>query len=230
MRMPPLPAEQIASAIDHTLLDTGCGPDAIEALCDQAAVHGFAAVCVYPWWAGLARARLAGAAAVCTVVSFPHGLDRTEAKCDAAGAAIAAGADEVDVVMAWAALRAGDDAAVADDLSAVVESVRRERPDAVVKVIVESAQLTAGELGRACAAVAASGADLAKTGTGTAGACTVEAVAAMRRALPERVAIKASGGIRTAAAASAMLEAGAVRIGTSSGVAILGELEAHAVA
>src|SRR5436190_1753637 len=150
MWMPPLPAEQIASAIDHTLLDTGCGPDAIEALCDQAAVHGFAAVCVYPWWAGLARARLAGAAAVCTVVSFPHGLDRTEAKCDAAGAAIAEG--------------------------------------------------------------------------------TVEAVAAMRRALPERVAIKASGGIRTAAAASAMLEAGAVRIGTSSGVAILGELEAHAVA
>src|SRR6476646_9387479 len=141
MQMPPLPAEQIASSIDHTLLDTGCGPDAIEALCDQAAAHGLAAVCVYPWWTGLAWARLAGGAAV-----------------------------------------------------------------------------------------DASGADFAKTGTGTAGPCTIEAVAAMRRALPQRVAIKASGGIRTAAVASAMLEAGAVRIGTSSGVAIIGELEAHAVA
>src|SRR5262245_26858555 len=221
MRMPPLPAEQIASAIDHTLLDTAGGRDAIETLCDQAAAHRFAAVCVYPWWVAAARARLAGAAAVCTVVSFPHGLDVTPAKCDAARAAIAAGADEVDLVMAWPALRAGADAEVAADLSAVVESARRERADAVVKVIVEAAQLTAAELVRACAAVEASGADFAKTGTGTAGPCTVDAVAAMRRALPARVAIKASGGIRTAAAASAMLEAGAARIGTSRGVSVL---------
>jgi deoxyribose-phosphate aldolase len=228
--MPPLSAEQIASAIDHTLLDSAAGAGAVEALCDQAAVNGFVAVCVYPWWLAAARARLSGGAAVCTVVSFPHGLDGTAAKCDAARAAIADGADEIDVVMAWATIRGGTDGDAAADLAAVVEAARRERPDVVVKAIVESAQLDADELGRACAAVAASGVDFAKTCTGVAGPCTVDAVAAMRRALPSRVAIKASGGIRTAAAARAMLAAGATRIGTSSGLSIVGELEAHAVA
>lgn len=228
--MPPFAVEQIARTVDHTLLDPAAGSHAIAALCGEAAAHGFAAVCVYPWWVPLARRELDGAAAVCTVVAFPHGLDGSRAKCQSARAAIAAGADEIDVVMAYAALRDGDDAAATADLAAVVEAARAERPDVVVKAIVESAALTGPQLLRACAAVASAGADFAKTSTGLAGPATVEVVAAMRRALPDRVDVKASGGIRDAAAARAMLEAGAGRIGTSSACTIVAELEAHAVA
>jgi deoxyribose-phosphate aldolase len=228
--MPPSPAEHVARAVDHTLLDPGAGEASVVATCRETAEHGFAAVCIYPWWVSRARDELAGAAAVCTVVGFPHGLERTRVKCDAARAAIAAGADEIDVVMAYAELRGGDVAAAGGDLSAVVDAARAERPDVVVKAIIESAQLDETQIGVACRLVAESGADYAKTSTGTAGGATVAAVSLMRSLLPAQVAIKASGGIRTAGAAIAMIEAGASRLGTSSGVAIVTELEAHAVA
>src|SRR6478672_6759149 len=101
-RMPPLAVEHVARAVDHTLLDPGAGDAPLIALCREADEHGFAAVCVYPWWVARARALLHRGAAVCTVVSFPHGLDATAAKCEAARVAIAAGADEIDVVIAHA--------------------------------------------------------------------------------------------------------------------------------
>ncbi|HEY0388527.1 MAG TPA: deoxyribose-phosphate aldolase [Gaiellales bacterium] len=227
--MPPSSAEQLARAIDHTLLDPGAGKDTVRSLCREAAERRFAAVCVYPWWVPMARAELDGAAAVCTVVAL-HGLDSTRAKCGAARAAIAGGADEVDVVLAYAALRGGDAAAAGRDIAEVVAAARAERGDAVVRVIVEAGELTADQLAAACRLVAESGADFAKTSTGTRGGATVEAVSFMRRALPGEVAVKASGGIRTLAAAQALLAAGATRLGTSSGVGILDELEAHAVA
>jgi len=81
--MPPLAVEHVARAVDHTLLDPGAGAASLTALCQEADEHGFAAVCVYPWWVPRARALLQGDAAVCTVVSFPHGLDATAAKCEA---------------------------------------------------------------------------------------------------------------------------------------------------
>ena len=187
-------------------------------------------MCVYPWWVPRARALLQGDAAVCTVVSFPHGLDATAAKCEAARAAIAAGADEIDVVTAYAALFDGDPKAVGDDLSAVVDAARAERGDAVVKAIIESARLSDDEIVLACGLVAAAGADFAKTSTGHAGGATVPAVSLMRASLPPSVAVKASGGIRTAACALDMLDAGATRIGTSNALSIIAELEAHALA
>lgn len=200
------------------------------ALCAEAVEYGFAAVCIYPWWLTRARAELTGEVALCTVVAFPHGLETTVAKCDAVRAAIAAGADEIDVVMAYAALREGDEAGAGDDLAAVVATARAERSDVIVKAIIESAQLSDAQIRVACRLVAASGADFAKTSTGTAGGATVEAVSLIRSLLPAGVAVKASGGIRTAAAARAMLDAGAERLGTSSGVSIMTELGAHAVA
>jgi deoxyribose-phosphate aldolase len=228
--MPPSSAEHLARAIDQTLLDPGAGEDPVRSLCREAAERRFAAACVLPWWVPLAQAELDGAAAVCTVVAFPHGLDATPAKCDASRAAIAAGADELDVVLAYAALRDGDESAAGRDIDAVVAAARAERPDVVVKVIVEAGELTEDQLVTACRLVEGSGADFAKTSTGTRGGATVEAVAVMRRTLPGAVGVKAAGGIRTLAAAQALLAAGATRLGTSSGVAIIDELEAHAVA
>jgi deoxyribose-phosphate aldolase len=227
--MPPVPIEQFARAVDHTLLDPGAGEVAVAKVCAEADQHGFATVCVFPWWVPLARSRVSSSA-VCTVVSFPHGLDTTRAKCEAARAAVDAGADEVDVVMAWAAMRDGDEGRAGSDVAAVVDAVRRERGDVLVKVIIESSQLTDAEIVSACRIVAAGGADFAKTSTGTTGGATPGAVRLMRRSLPESVRIKASGGIGTASAVVEMLEAGADRIGTSAAVAILDELGANAVA
>lgn len=219
----------VASLIDHTLLDPAATGGDIDRLCDEAAAHGFAAACVLPWWVPRAAARLDGGGATCTVVSFPHGLDLPAAKADAARRALAAGADELDVVLAWGALGA-DEAAVARDAVAVVDAARGERADAVVKLIVETTRLDEDQLAAACRVVAASGADFAKTSTGAHGGATPAAVAALRAALPGHVAIKASGGIRAGSAAAALVRAGADRLGTSAGPAIVEELEAHAVA
>ena len=228
--MPPLAVEHVARAVDHTLLDPGAGDASLTALCREADEYGFAAVCVYPWWVRRARELLRGDAAVCTVLSFPHGLDATAAKREAARAAIAAGADEIDVVIACAALRDGDTKAAGDDLSDVVDAARAERGDVVVKAIIESAQLSDDEIVLACGLVAAAGADFAKTSTGHAGGATVRAVSLMRASLPPTVAVKASGGIRTAGCALDMLDAGATRIGTSNALSIIAELETHALA
>lgn len=222
--MPQPAIERVASVIDHTLLDASVGAGAIDAVCEEASRYGFAAVCVHGRWVARCAGRTGGAA-VAAVVSFPHGLDATAAKADAGRRAVADGADELDVVIAYALLDE-DPAAVTRDLEAVVSAA----PEAAVKAIVEAPVLTAAQLERACRAVAESGAAYGKTGTGTQGPATVEQVAAMRRHLPERVRIKASGGIRTAAAAVALLEAGADRLGTSSGVAIMQQLDVHAVA
>lgn len=224
-----MPVEQFARAVDHTLLDPGAGEASVARLCAEAEQHGFAAVCVFPWWVEVARAQVADVA-VCTVISFPHGLDTTRGKCEAARAAVSAGADEIDVVMAWGELCQGDELVAGRDITAVVDAVHEQRSDALVKVIIESAQLSDAQIRWACGLVAASGAEFAKTSTGVGGGATPAAVELMRQSLPARVAIKASGGIRTAADATAMLEAGATRLGTSSAVAILDELEANALA
>jgi deoxyribose-phosphate aldolase len=220
--MPPPAIERVASVIDHTLLDASAGAGAIDEVCDEASRLGFAAVCVHGRWV----ARCAGRGArVAAVVSFPHGLDATGTKVDAARRAVDDGAAELDVVIAYALLDE-DPAAVTRDLEAVVSAV----PDATVKAIVEAPVLSPAQLRQACEAVAQAGAAYAKTGTGTRGPATVEQVTAMRGHLPADVRIKASGGIRTAEAAVALLDAGAVRLGTSSGIAIMQQLDVHAVA
>ena len=219
--MPPPAIERVASVIDHTLLDASAGTAAIDELCDEASRYGFACVCVHGRWV----ARCAARARVAAVISFPHGLDATGTKVDAARRAVADGAAELDVVIAYALLDE-DPAAVAHDLEAVVTAV----PDTTVKAIVEAPVLSPSQLTRACRAVADAGAAYAKTGTGTRGPATVEQVAAMRDLLPAHVRIKASGGIRTADAAAALIDAGADRLGTSSGVEIMQQLDVHAVA
>jgi deoxyribose-phosphate aldolase len=229
--MPPLASATFARAVDHTLLDAAAPAAAIDALCDEAAANRFAAVCVFPWWAERCAERLVDTdVAVATVISFPHGLDVTQDKCDAARSAIAAGARELDVVLAWGPLLDGQEDAVREDMIAFVATAHDEHADAIVKVIVEATELDPESLQAACRVVEASGAGFAKTSTGLRGGARVQDVSAMRTALPASVQIKASGGIRDAQSAAALLEAGASRLGTSSAIAILQQLERDAVA
>ena len=210
---------ELAKYIDHTLLKAEAGPADIERLCAEAAEHGFAAVCINPVYVPLAAELLGGSeVAVATVVGFPLGANSAESKVREAALAVKRGAGEIDMVMAVGLFKAGDDAAVAAEISGVVR-VSAGRP---VKVILETSLLDEKEIARASVLAADAGAAFVKssTGFGSRGA-TVEDVRIMKAAVGERCLIKASGGIRTRADALAMIEAGASRIGTSAGIAIV---------
>jgi len=211
----------LARAIDHTLLTPAATDDDVAALCREAARLGVAAVCVSPSRLPLPVA-LPDAIATAAVVGFPSGAHVPAVKAAEAAAAVAAGASEIDVVIDLGRAAAGDWDGVHDELAAVRASV-----PGLLKVIVESAWLLAGAapdaLERACAAAEAAGADMVKTSTGfhPAGGASVEAVRRMRAAVGDRLGVKASGGIRDAVTAWAMLDAGATRLGCSATARIL---------
>jgi deoxyribose-phosphate aldolase len=203
--------DALAARIDHTVLGPTTTPDDVRTALDEAAAHGMNA-CVPPCYLPTATAHAPDVPLV-TVVGFPHGTHTAATKRDEAVEASRLGADELDVVANVGRVRAGEDAAVRADLAAVVDAV-----DVPVKVIVEAPLLTDDELRRACEAAAEAGAAMVKTATGVAdGGATVADVRQMAEHLP----VKASGGIRDYETAAAMLDAGAERIGASSGVAIL---------
>lgn len=210
---------QLARMIDHTLLRPDATPDEVRNLCDEARANLFAAACVNPIWVPLCAGELAGTSTrVCTVVDFPLGASRTSIRVDAARSSIDDGAEELDIVMAIGLLRSRQDAAVRDDIASVVDAAGGR----TVKVILETALLTMEEIDRACALAKGAGATFVKTSTGfgPAGA-TPGAVARMRAAVGPRMGVKASGGIRDAAGARKLIEAGADRLGTSSALTIL---------
>lgn len=211
---------RLAGIIDHTLLRPDAGQVDIERLCAEAQLHGFAAVCVNPVWVPLARSLLTvGGVKVATVVGFPLGANRPEVKAAEARVAVDQGADELDVVIALGALRAGDWAGVAADLAAVVRSAAGR----IVKVIVEAGMLSPSELVRACAVARDVGAHYVKTATGFqpgAAPTTPDAVMLARLTVGDTMGVKASGGVRDAATALRLVAAGATRLGTSQGVAL----------
>jgi deoxyribose-phosphate aldolase len=214
----PLSRAELAAVIDHTLLRPGATAAQVEALCDEARVHGFASVCVHPTRVALATICLEGQVRVCTVIGFPLGANLPTVKASEACLAVADGADELDVVIALGPLKDGDRAAVVRDLSTVV-TISEGR---LVKAILETALLTDEEIDLACALAVDAGARFVKTSTGFGpGGATAAAVARMRRAVGPRVGVKASGGIADAATARVMLAAGADRLGASASVAIL---------
>lgn len=217
----------LARLIDHTLLKATATPDDIRRLCQEAVEHRFAAVCINPSWVALAREAGGEAVAVCTVIGFPLGAATPATKAAEAAEAVSRGADEVDMVINIGALKGGLEDLVRDEIGAVVQAVRgagQGRP-ALVKVIIETCYLTDEEKTRACRLAVAAGAGFVKTSTGFGtGGATAADVALMRRAVGPDVGVKASGGIRNLADALAMIEAGATRIGTSAGVAIIREL------
>src|ERR671916_229220 len=216
-------ARDWASLVDHTLLKPEASEADIRRLCEEAARHGFASVCVNPTWVRAAACHLRGSGvAVCTVVGFPLGATLADVKAYEARRAIFDGAREVDMVINIGALKSGDDCAVEDDIRAVAQVAHEY--DAICKVIIETALLTDDEKVRACQAAKKAGADFVKTSTGfSKGGATVADVALMRRTVGSEMGVKAAGGVRGLEDARAMVEAGATRIGASVGVKIAQE-------
>ena len=227
---PPLPPRDIPQLIDHTILRPDATRANIEPLCREALQHKFCSVCVNPTWVSLARQLLDGSSVqVCCVVGFPLGANLPETKALEARAAIRQGAKEIDMVINVGALKSGDDALVFHDIRSVVEACRDG--GARCKVILETALLTREEKARACLLAIQARANFVKTSTGfSTGGATAEDVALMSRIVREKgLGVKASGGVRTLADLRLMVQAGATRIGTSSGLKILQEAAAEAV-
>jgi deoxyribose-phosphate aldolase len=217
--MTALSAAQLAAYIDHTLLKPDASAAQIEQLCAEAREHHFFSVCVNGCWVAAARHFLDGAdVKVASVVGFPLGAMSGDVKRYETEVAIDDGAQEIDLVLNIARLKAGDDKYVFRELCDVVEAA----DERAVKVILETCLLTDEEKIRACKLVVESGAHFVKTSTGfsTAGA-TVADVKLMRDAVGKKFGVKASGGVRDAPTALAMIAAGATRLGTSSGIAII---------
>ena len=208
----------IRTYIDHTLLKPDATPEQIRRLCTEADENGFASVCVNPAYVPLAAELLQNSAVnVCTVIGFPLGMNATAIKAAEALKAVQDGADELDMVIQVGQLKSGNLAYVEDDIRAVVEAGGGR----LVKVIIETALLTDEEKVTACQLAQRAGADFVKTCTGfSGGAASVHDIALMRRTVGPDMGVKASGGVRDYASAVALIEAGATRIGTSSGVAI----------
>lgn len=217
--------QAIASCIDHTLLKPEASQEQIVGLCEEASSFGFAAVCVNPWWVGVAASLLMGTSVkVATTVGFPLGANHTTVKRFEAGEAIRLGAQELDMVMNIGALKSRERQSVQNDIAAVAEIAHSG--GAILKVILETPLLSLEEKILSCELSLAGKADFVKTATGFFGGATVADVSLMRGVVGDRAGIKASGGIRTAADAEAMIAAGANRLGTSSGIAIVRELGA----
>lgn len=220
--------DEIAALIDHTLLKPEATRDDIVRLCSEARAARFASVCINPAWVPVAVEQLRDAGVrVCTVIGFPLGASRTSTKIAEATTALAEGARELDMVLNIGALRSGDSATVEGEIASLAETAHQA--GALLKVIFETCLLTDEEKILACQLSVQANADFVKTSTGfSTGGATVADVTLMFREVTRReagrhVGVKASGGVRTLAAVKEMVAAGATRIGTSSGLAILRE-------
>ena len=209
----------IAHTIDHTLLAPEATTEQIDNLCDEARHYEFYSVCILPRWIEHAKKRLGGSKVkVVTVISFPHGNDLSTSKALASQQAKIAGADEIDMVMNLDWAKSGNWPAVESDIAQVVKAVK----PTPVKVILETCLLSQDQIQEACQAAARAGAKFVKTSTGfSKSGATIEAVKLMKASVPPTMEVKASGGIRDLPTALAMIQAGATRLGTSSGAAII---------
>ncbi len=216
-----LKQEYIAGLIDHTQLKADTSRGDIERLCGQAVSEGFFSVCVNPFWVKEAADMLKGQRTkVCTVIGFPLGADTPRTKARQAEIALEDGARELDMVINIGAVKSGDYKTVAEEINSVKKTGAE-----VLKVIIETCYLTDDEKVRLCRLVKECGADFVKTSTGfgTSGA-TASDVRLIRAAVGTGIGVKASGGIRDLDTLIGMVEAGASRIGTSSGMKIMEEV------
>jgi deoxyribose-phosphate aldolase len=230
----------IAQTIDHSLLKPEVTEEEIKKLCEESKKYGFVSVCVNPVWVSLCLGLLKGSSIqggslpfrpepsgrrqdksvkICTVSGFPLGANKSEIKAKEAEIAIKDGADEIDMVANIGALRAGDFKLVEEDIKAVRNAIGNEK---ILKVIIETAVLTNQEKIKSTELIIACGADFVKTSTGFGySGATVEDVKLLKKVVGDKIRIKASGGIRDYNTALELIEAGASRIGTSSGVQIV---------
>lgn len=218
--------EELAGMIDHTMLKPVATRADIIKLCAEAREYGFASVCVNPYYVPLAAEQLKGSdVLVCTVIGFPLGSNSTAVKAFEAREAVKNGAREVDMVINIGALKELNEGVVLEDIRAVVEAARSHDTAAITKVIIETCYLTREEKIKACRLAVQAGAHFVKTSTGFGdGGATVEDIALMREIVGPGMGVKASGGIKNARQALAMIRAGANRIGASAGVDIINEM------
>lgn len=223
----------VALRIEHTLLKPEATPDQVDRLCDEAVEYRFGGVCINPVFVRRVAKRLDQSAGehrptIVAVAGFPLGAHRTDMKVAEAHRALEDGAQEIDMVIWLGALIAGNHEVVRDDIHEVAKVCHMSRPSARLKVIIEAAALTDDQVTAACRLCAEGEADFVKTSTGfhPAGGATVEHVRMMRR-LSAPMKVKAAGGIRDGATALAMIDAGADRLGCSSSVQIIRELQAR---
>ena len=203
---------EILSKVDHTLLKPEAAWEEIRALCDEAVKWGTASVCIPPCYVGQAAEYLGGRLPVCTVVGFPNGYSTTQAKLFETREALAAGAQEIDMVINIGWLKAGNTQGVLEEIRALKEACGEK----ILKVIVEACLLTREEKAEMCRIVTEAGADYIKTSTGfsTAGA-SFEDVELFAQHIGPHVKIKAAGGISSFEDAARFIGLGASRLGTS---------------
>lgn len=216
-------AINIPSLIDHTLLKPEATEEMVENLCKEAIKFSFAAVCINPYFVKFAKKILKDSdVKLATVIGFPLGANTKEIKAMETKDAIKNGANEIDMVINIGALKNKDYGIVKEDIEAVVNEAKGK---AKVKVIIETCLLTEEEKIKACELCLEAGADFVKTSTGfSTGGATIEDVKLMKSVVGNKMGIKASGGVRDMETAKKMVEAGATRLGTSSGVKIASEV------
>jgi len=218
--------ESIAAVVDHTLLKPEAPRAAVEKLCREAAQYRFACAFVHQIWASVAVDILRGTGVKVGVpVGFPQGASFTSAKRFEALESLKVGAHDIDMVLNIGALKSGEHRVVEADIRGVAHIVHDF--GGLLKVILETSLLSLDEKLVACQLSMAAGADYVKTSTGFAGGgATIDDIALMRGVVGDKLGVKASGGVRTAHDAVAMIQAGASRLGTSAGVNIVRELGA----
>lgn len=211
--------KNIPQMIDHTLLKPEAKREELKNLCREAIEYKFKAVCVNPYHVAYCKDLLKESEVrVATVIGFPLGANTKEVKAFETKDAILNGADEIDMVINIGALKDKDYDLVRDDIKAVVDAAKDK---AIVKVIIETCLLNEEEKKMACQLAMEADADFVKTSTGfSTGGATLEDVALMKSVVGDRLEVKASGGVRDISTAKAMIDAGATRLGTSSGVKI----------
>jgi deoxyribose-phosphate aldolase len=225
-----LTREQLAKTIDQTLLSPTATLQAIHGLCVTAKRNHFAAVCINPSYIPIAKKVLSGSdVKICSVVGYPLGANSIETKVFEARDNVKKGADELDVVVNIGMIKSGNYSYIEKEIGIIISVIRREQMAEYnkhinVKIVIENGSLTKEEVKKVCKIVEDSGADFIKTSTGF-GVRGVELddVRLIREVVTRNIGVKAAGGIKTFKDAQALIDAGATRIGTSSGINILEE-------
>lgn len=225
-----LTKEQLAKTIDQTLLNPNVTIKTIQSFCISAKEHHFAAVCINPSYITTAKKILADTdVKICSVVGYPLGANSIETKVFEARDNIKKGADEIDIMINLGMLKSGNYSYIEKEIGVIISVIRREQMAEYnkhinIKIIIENGSLTKREVKKICKIVEESGSDFIKTSTGF-GARGVELddVRLIREIVTRNIGVKASGGIRTFKDAQALIDAGATRLGTSSGVSIMDE-------
>jgi deoxyribose-phosphate aldolase len=211
----------LASFVEHTILQASCTKEEVDEKCKEVLEHGFYAVCVPPYWVGYVAQKMEEKdPKVVTVVGYPMGYSATAAKVEEIKRAIDDGADEVDVVINVSAIKDGNWNYVFNDINSVITAAHLKGK--LIKVILETCLLTESEIRKACEICQELNVDFVKTSTGKNGeGASPEIISLLKSCLNEKIKIQASGGIRTIEAAQELLDAGAHRIGTSTGLSLL---------